>query len=153
MGEKFERKIGQSKVPLGFGYAYYVGKPLEKFYQGLSEKKIFAVKCQGCGKVIVPPRTICGECDMEMEEWVELSGEGTLENFTVAHVSVIKGEVKKLEEPQVLGMVKLDGADSLMDMPVQGLKPADLKPGIRLRAVWSEKLKGAATDISHFEPL
>lgn len=153
MNERLKRKTIISRVPLSFGYNYYVGKYLEKFYQGLSEKKIFAVKCSSCGKVVVPPRSYCGTCNKQMEEWVELGEEGTLENYTVAYVTVKTGEVKKLPEPEIIGMVRLNGADSLMDVPIRGLTPEELKPGIKLRVVWAKQLKGQATDISHFEPI
>ncbi|MEW5947094.1 MAG: Zn-ribbon domain-containing OB-fold protein [bacterium] len=153
MAETFVRKQIASSVPLGFGYNYYVGQYLEKYILALGERKILAVRCPGCGKVVVPPRSTCGRCDREMEEWLEVGPEGTVENFTAAFVRVKDGLVKDLDEPRIIGMIRLDGADSLMDAEIRGVSPGEVKTGLRVKAVWSEKIKGKVTDLSHFEPV
>jgi len=140
-------------VPLTFGYNYRVGAWMEKYLDGLSEKKILGVKCPSCGKVTVPPRSVCGACFTKPEQWVEVPPEGELRTFTVGRVKVAAGEIKDADEPYVIGMIKLDGADSLLSATVKGIDPDNLKPGIRLKAVFSDEPKGTTADLSYFEPV
>ena len=55
-----EHRLTNVIVPLSFTYNYRVGAWLDKYIDGLGEKKILAVKCPECGKVILPPRQVCG---------------------------------------------------------------------------------------------
>ena len=77
-------------VPLTFMYNYRAGAYLERYLQGLTEKKILGVRCPQCKRVLLPPRSACGSCSTRPEEWVEVDSSGTLENFTVAHVTIEK---------------------------------------------------------------
>jgi uncharacterized OB-fold protein len=54
----------------------------ERFWKGLEEGKVFKTVCK-CGKSYYPPRAecVCGNST----EWAEVSGEGTVECFTVVH--------------------------------------------------------------------
>ncbi len=140
-------------VPLTFMYNYRVGAFLEKYIQGLSEKKILGVRCPECKRVLLPPRSSCGSCSAKPAEWVDVKPEGVLVNFTVAHVNIEKGEVKDLEAPEIIGMIRLEGADSLLTAKVQGVPPDACEAGLRLRAVWKDPPEGTLLDLDHFEPV
>ncbi len=152
MAEKAERLVVEVQVPLDYPYNYRVGQHLEHYIKGLGEKKILASKCSGCSKVAVPPRNFCGTCNKAMDELVEVGPEGTVENYTVGHVKVEKGLVEKLGEPQLLAMVTLDGATVPMLGELKGVAPADLKNGLRVKAVFKDPATDSLTDLSHFEP-
>jgi uncharacterized protein len=152
MAEKAERLVVDVQVPLDYTYNYRVGPYLEKYIKGLGENKVLGVKCSGCGKVAVPPRKICGVCNKVMDEWVEVGPEGTVENFTVGHVKVEKGAVEKLDTPQLLAMVKLDGATVPLLGEIKGLEPAGLEKGLRVKAVFKHPAEDNIADLSHFEP-
>ena len=66
-------------VPLSFTYNYRVGEYMEKYLQGLAEKKILGVRCPGCKRVLLPPRSACGACNATPDEWIEIDPVGTLE--------------------------------------------------------------------------
>jgi uncharacterized OB-fold protein len=51
-----------------------------------------------------------------------------------------------------IGAVKLDGVDSLLFLPVEGVKAADLKEGLKVKIQWWEETKGELADIRGFEP-
>jgi uncharacterized OB-fold protein len=153
MAEKAERMVVEVQVPLDYTYNYRVGQYLERYIKGLGEKKILGVKCSGCSKVAVPPRTICGACNKVMDEWVEVGPEGTVENFTIGHVKLDKGTIEKLDEPQLLAMVMLEGATVPLLGEVKGLAPADLKKGLRVKAVFKDPAEDSVLDLSHFEPV
>ncbi len=140
-------------APLDFAYKYRVGSCLQRYIDALKEKKIIAARCPQCGEVVVPPRKYCGECNRVREEYVELSQEGTLENFTVGHVSLDKGRLNAAESRYVVGMIRLDGADNLLVAKVEGVSAAEVKAGMRVRAVWKEETAGDYSDLDHFEPL
>jgi len=139
-------------VPLTFTYNYRVGQPMERYLLGLAEKRILGVRCPECKRVLLPPRSACGACAARPDEWVEVNPTGTLERFTVAHVTVDKGEIRDLDAPVVIGMIRLDGADSLLTARVEGISPAQCRTGIRVRAVWKDPPAGTYDDLDHFEP-
>jgi uncharacterized OB-fold protein len=103
----------------------------------------------------VPPRARCGRCYAVIEEKnvVDLSGRGTLISHTKAHVMMDgNGNFKDLDKPTTIGAVKLDGADSLLFLPIEGVKAADLKEGLKVKIHWREETKGELADIRGFEP-
>ncbi len=140
-------------VPVTFEYHYRVGSFMERYLDELADKKIVGVECPKCGRVLVPPRSVCGSCFTRPEKWVEVGPQGELRNYTVAHVEIVDGEIKDSEEPRIIGMVKLDGADSLVCGVVEGVSEEDLKTGLRLKAVFVDEPKGSVKDLDHFEPV
>ena len=140
-------------VPLDFVYNYRVGPYIERYLRGFKDKKILGSKCPGCGKVVVPARMYCGPCNRRMEELVEVSQEGSLENYTIGHVILEKGAIKPAKGPYMLGLINLDGTDSLLLGRVEGVSVAALSPVLRVKAVWKEELDGDFKDLDHFEPV
>jgi uncharacterized OB-fold protein len=140
-------------VPMDFTYNYRVGPYITRYLDGFKEKKILASKCPGCGLVAVPPRKYCGVCNKVMEETVELGQEGTLENFTVGHVTLEKGKLNPADAPYILGMIKLEGATSQLLARVEGVSPADVRTGMKVKAVWKDPVTGDYDDLDHFEPV
>ena len=139
------------KVPLDFQNNYRVGAYLQRYLDGFKEKKILGAKCSQCGRVVVPPRKYCGACNLVMEEFVELPQEGVLENFTVGHVTLEKGQLNKAESPYVLGMVRLDGAGNAM-LARLNVAPAEARTGMKVKAVWKDQVEGEYSDLDCFEP-
>ncbi len=139
-------------VPLTFMYNYHVGRSMETYLEGLAQKKILGVRCPTCKRVLIPPRSACGTCAARPGEWVEVKPEGTLVTFTVAHVAVEKSEIRDLEKPFILGLIRLDGADSLLTSRVEGIGPDACRNGMRVRAVWKDTPAGDFHDLEHFEP-
>lgn len=139
-------------VPMDFTYNYRIGPYMTRYLEGFKEKKILGSRCPGCKKIAVPPRKYCGVCNKVMEEFVELPQEGTLENFTVGHVVLEKGALKPAEAPYLLGLIRLDGNASLLLARVEGLAPAEARPGLRVKAVWKDEVEGDYGDLDHFTP-
>jgi uncharacterized protein len=147
-----QEKVVDVVVPLDFTYNYRVGAYVERYIKGLGDKKIFGVKCAGDDSVVVPPRKYCGSCNKVMDEWVEVGPEGTIENFTVAHVKLEKGVVEKVDTEYVVALVKLDGATSLLPAKIEGVSPAAVEMGMRVKAVFKDPATDSVEDLSHFEP-
>ncbi len=139
-------------VPMDFTYNYRIGPYMTRFLEGFRDRKIVGSRCGGCRKVAVPPRKYCGVCNRVMDEFVELPQEGTLENFTVGHVTLEKGRITPSESPYILGLVKLEDGASLLLARVEGADPAEVSAGMKVRAVWKEQVEGDYGDLDHFEP-
>ncbi len=152
MPAKQEMVVANVVVPLDFTYNYRVGPYIERYIKGLGEKKILGTRCSGDGSVVVPPRKICGRCNKAMDEYVEVGPEGTVENFTVGHVRLDKGLVEKADREYVIGLVKLDGATSLLPALIGGISPDGVRKGLRVRAVFKDPAEDSLGDLVHFEP-
>lgn len=137
-------------VPFAFAYKNRAGAFLQRFLDDLREKKITGSKCKKCGYVYLPPRSVCSRCRSAVSDFVNVKDEGTIMNFTVAHVKIETGEIKKLEEREVYALVKLKGADSLFLAKVLA-RPEDVKVKAKVKAVWNEKTEGSYSDLLGFK--
>jgi len=145
-------------------YNYKAPDLLPKFVEGLKDKKIMGTLCRGCGKVIVPPRNICGRCHRRMDEWIQVSEVGTIAVF-VKSEPVTKGKYTVFGmDPIDMGMVKenevimpvfvrFDGSDSNMHTILINADPDKLHVGMRVKAVFAKEPQGALSDLEGVEPL
>ena len=138
-----------SEQVLQVPYKYSAGPVASRFLVALrDEQKICGLRCQSCGKVYVPPRGTCGTCFEKLEEWVEVGPEGELLNFTAIHYPE---PVHPEAAPFVLGIIRLDGADTGLLHLVRA--PLDkVKIGMRLKPVFCAERRGHILDLKGFEP-
>ncbi len=128
-----------------------VGAIGSKFLIGIRDsKKIMGIKCPSCKKVYVPPRLHCPTCCVKMDEWVELSGKGTLDTFTVVRY---KEPYQPKEPPIIYGVIKLDGADTGLPHIIGEVDPNKVKIGMRLEPVLKDEREASLLDIDHFKPI
>jgi uncharacterized OB-fold protein len=143
-------------LPLGAGFNWSVGVLMEKFIKTLADKKLLGTRCPKCGYVTTPPRTICVKCNSKTGEdnLVELSGKGALAGRTSARVK-LDGKCKfvDLEEPEIIGAVKLEDANSTLFMPIVGEGAEKLEIGAEVAIEWSDETKGEISDIKGFKPV
>ena len=137
-------------------YKYHAGHYYSRFLRELRDnKRIIGVKCHKCGKVYVPPRIVCRDCFVKMEEFVPVSEKGTLLAFTVTnfpYTDATTGEPKKI--PFTTAFIRLDGVDSNIVHRLDETDEKKIKAGMRLRAVFSDERTGDYYhDIDHFEIL
>jgi hypothetical protein len=85
-----------------------------------------------------------------MDQWVEVSHEGTLMSYTMVYQSEPSHPVKT---PFAYGIIKLDGADTGFAHIIGEVNPKDLKIGMKVKAVFKDKRVGSILDISHFKPV
>ncbi len=131
-------------------YRHSAGIAGSRFFHGLKEGKISAVKCLQCDKTYVPPKIICPECFELMDEWVNLEGTGTLLTYTEINYA---SPAHPVEPPFILGSIQMDGADTALVHMVSEVEHENLKAGLRLKAVFKEKTEGNVLDIKYFKPL
>lgn len=135
---------GQISVP----YTWWAGETAGRFLVSLrEEKKILGTRCGSCGKVYVPARKSCSRCFVEMEEWVEVGGEGVIEAFTVVRYA---HPVQPVSPPFAYVLVRLDGSDvGFLHLVKKGLEQLGI--GKRVRAVFKAERTGHILDIDSFE--
>lgn len=139
----------EGAIPLR--HRYTPGVAGEAFFRALRDEGIFlASRCDSCGLTYCPARLFCERCFAELVPDVTVGPRGTLESFTVGYVGV---EGEPLEEPVLLGLVRLDGADTVL---VHFLVDYEEGPGIgdRVEAALLPKSRrrGSILDLRGFRP-
>ena len=136
---------------LAFGPTWY------RFFEGLKKEQIWGTKCPKCHRVLVPARTFCPRCFVDMDEWVKLSSEGVITGWALIEMEYFG---MPTPPPFVTGVIKLDGADCSFNHIIGGFDLSDLdvvratiKNGMRVKAVWDEDKTGCIMDIKHFKPI
>lgn len=134
------------KVP----YRYNMGKVGSKFFIEIRDhKKIFGLRCCKCQITYVPPRATCGKCFNLLQDWIEVSDQGTLETFTIVNYTTA---VQPVAAPLIYGIVKLEGADTGLTHLIGETDPGKLRIGMRLKAVFKDERRGNMLDILYFKP-
>ncbi|MHA1489188.1 MAG: Zn-ribbon domain-containing OB-fold protein [Promethearchaeota archaeon] len=148
-----EKIINITKGLIRAEFNFWVGLYMDKFYDGLEQKKIVANKCPKCGDVFVPPRKICGKCNETIpldKNWVNLTDTGTLTNYTITPYKINERGTRKVKKDQIIGMVQIDGSNTTIIYKLLNIEPAEIKTGMKVKIEWQEKTKGAPSDIKGF---
>lgn len=134
------------ELPVAFHYTPGLGNTA--FFEALRDRGVLlGSRCEACDYTYLPARVFCERCFAELQADTECGPEGTLESFTVGHVD-IDGET--LEEPVALGLIKLDGADTVLMHYLIGEGPWEI--GIRVDAVVKSNRIRSIDDIEGFRP-
>ena len=114
--------------------------------------RIVGIRCPSCHSVLLPPRELCDVCYVRTGTWTDVADTGVLQAFSIIHLKFV-GQFR--EPPYIYAEIVLDGASTKIIHTLDGVDieraPKDLKPGVRVKAVWKSELKGSLDDISHFE--
>jgi uncharacterized protein len=140
--------LKEGQVPIR--HRYTPGVAGEVFFTALKDRGVFlGSRCESCGITYCPARLFCERCFDELNADVECGPGGTLESFTVGYVDV---EGEPLDEALVMGLVRLDGADTVLMHFVT--EASELEIGMRVEAALKAKGKrtGSILDIDGFRP-
>ena len=124
------------------------GKPFNdiSYERFLSEDKLMGSRCQKCGVLSVPPRSICIKCYGSEMEWVEMRGKGKLAAFTCIAIGpplMIK-EGYDRKHPYVSGVVELEEGARVVAR-IEGVdwsKPETIKIGTPLQVGFLHRGEG-----------
>ncbi len=158
-----ERIMFSGKVEIP--YKFQAGRTGTRFLRELRDnERIMGLKCPACNRVYVPPRSTCKECFAKLDQWVEVSGEGTLLTYTVLRTPR-QAQLKELHRlpspllhaevdlPIAYGIIQLDGADTGFVHLLGEVDFEQLRIGMRVQAVFKEEREGNILDIKYFKPL
>ena len=143
-GEPREVTPGMTITPVRLHYMHTASPGESAYLRGLAEGRLLGQRCGVCGQVYVPTRGTCPADGVTMTEEVELPESGTVTTFCIVNVGY---PGQKVTPPYVAAAVLLDGADIAFQHLVLGCEPAEVRMGMRVRAVW-----GGSGSISHFTP-
>jgi uncharacterized OB-fold protein len=119
-----------------------------------THRRIMGVRSSSGEGVIIPPREFDDISYTRTGIWVALPDTGTVKAMSVIHLE-FKGQ--KEPPPYIYAEIQLDGAVTRLIHSIKGIdmkRASELvKPGTRVRAVWSTSRTGSLSDISHFEPI
>jgi len=142
------------KYELKAEYAYDMGFAVSRYLMGLKEGKIVGIRCHKCGRILVPPRSFCEQCYVPIEDFIELSGRGKVNTFSISYV---KWDASRIEKPEIPAVIELEGASPGVGiLHVLGeVDPKDVHVGMQVEAVFKEEKdrKGEITDILYFRPV
>jgi uncharacterized protein len=142
--------LWEGRIPIR--HRYTPGVAGEAFFRALKDEgRFLASVCESCGVTYCPPRLFCERCFAGPLDADQAVGpEGTVESFSVGYVGV---EGEPLEEPVVLGLIRLDGADTVLVHFL--VDHAELAMGTRVEPVLLPKSKrtGSILDVRGFRPV
>jgi len=152
-------KRGQAimEAEVSIPYESATGPTWHRYFESFKHEKIFGTKCPECGRVLVPARSFCSDCFVEMDDWIELSNEGEVTGWSLTNYHYFG---MPTEPPFISAKILLDGADNTFSHLVGGFDLNDLelvrrtmKIGTRGRAVWRKEKKGCILDVEYFIPI
>jgi len=136
-------------------YELATGPTWWRYFEGIKNEKILGTQCPSCKRVMVPAWSICTDCFVQADKWVELTGEGEIIGWSLTNYSYF-GMPK--EPPFVVAQIRLDGGDTDFWHFIGGIDLTDLdlvtrtvKIGSRVRPVWRKQKQGCVYDIDYFE--
>jgi len=153
--EKYEEELVRVPIHMNLYYRFPAGAHFTRFYKEMKGSgKIMGVKCPKCGRVLVPPRPVCGECFVRTGEWVQVGPKGTVRAYTSINFSFIDGSTGELRPtPYGVALIQLDKAYSTINHILEEGDPEKLYIGMRVEAVLKEEREGNIGDILYFKTI
>jgi scaffold protein (connect acetoacetyl-CoA thiolase and HMG-CoA synthase) len=101
---------------------------IEQFYKNINQQELLAGKCIKCGRIHLPPRTVCDNCHSKDFEWTKIPRKGKLLTYTVIHIA--PAQFQSIS-PYAIGIVQLENGVKLPGM-IQDTELEQLKVGMPL---------------------
>ena len=134
---------------LEYDYRRSLGPVLSRFFTGLRDHKIEAVKTRN-GRVLVPPAEYDPETgETTSDEWVEVGPGGCVKSWAWVSEPL---EKHLCDRPFAFALIELDGADTALMHVVDSGDEAAMATGMRVTPRWAEETVGRIQDIAAFIP-
>lgn len=133
-------------------FRYAVGSYGSVFLNELKENRRFmGIRCPKCRNVYVPPRRVCGECLVEMTDFIQVGPLGRIDTFTILRYAFIDPETGEQKPvPYGYGFIRLDGADTLFQHYIDIQDESRIRIGARVEPVFADQRKGSVRDVLYF---
>lgn len=96
------------------------------FWTGAKDGHLMMQKCGSCGTLNFLPKPWCIECGCRDLPWVEVSGEGIVYSYTIAHTVMMNYPDWKSDLPIILCIIDIEAGarlyGQLIDCPVEQVK-------------------------------
>ena len=145
------KSVTSVKTPISVDYDFSVGAGSSTFLRAIKEGLIVGARCPDTGKVYVPPRLSSVETASPMTELVEVSDRGVVYTYCIVNIQFYD---QVLEIPYAYAYIVLDGADSAIMHLVQEIPVEEMRPGMRVQAVWKDRSEWSESmeNIRYFKP-
>lgn len=135
-------------------YAWDTGPAIGRYLAELQQGRLVGRRCHRCDRTFIPPRSFCERCFGVVEEWVTLPDTGTINTFSICHIT---WDMQPADPPLIPAVIEIDGTSPMHGILhlVGGVAADRVRIGLRVRAVWKPPAErtGAITDIRHFAPV
>ena len=139
-------RVVPGDLPVSFRYTPGVANTV--FFEALRDRGVLVgARCDACEVTYLPARIFCERCFAELTAQTECGPGGVLESFTVGHTDI---DGAPLPEPVTLGLIRLDGADTVLMHRVIDLDAPAI--GDRVMARVRTDRTGSILDIEGFAP-
>lgn len=135
------------EIPMRLDYKITAAGSRAKFLRGLVEGKILGERCSECAKVYVPWRGCCPTCGTAESTTVELADSGTVTTFSIINIPF---GTQAFQTPYAAAAILLDGADLPLLHLLNNVPLAEVRMGLRVRAVWDDQPKPTLETIRWF---
>lgn len=106
------------------------------FWESLREHKLTAQRCKTCGGYFhFPPQALCPHCLSSENEWVPVSGKGTIYSFVTYHRAWHPAYQDKI--PYNVSLVDLEEGPRLVTNVI-GIPPEEVKVGMPVEVVYED---------------
>jgi len=146
-----KKPVTYIKTPVVMRYDYSIGVGMSAFMRAIREGKLLGARCPDTGKVYVPPRLTSVETASPMSELVELPDRGVVYTYCIVNIKFYE---QVLDIPYAYAYIVLDGADSAIMHLVQECPIEEMRPGMRVQAVWKDPSEWTESleNIRYFKP-
>lgn len=145
------RQIEIVQMELLQRYKHSLGK-VSRFFIELENQRFMGTQCGQCEKVYTPPRPLCPDC-LAVTNWLELSGQGTVETYSVMHFSNgINEDVTALDMPMIFAYVLLDGSNTLFPHIVK-CNPEQVYSGMPVKVAYHKQPVTHPIHLMYFVPM
>ena len=137
--------------PSSLAVQHSTSRPESIFLRALKEGTLLGARSSEDGKVYFPPREADPATGKELTDFVELPDTGTVTTFAIINIPFAG---QKIKPPYVAAYILLDGADIPFLHLVTDIDAADVRMGLRVKAVWkpAEERDYGIDTIDYFRP-
>ena len=121
----------------------YPDAETKPYWDWAKQHELRMQRCADCSEVRFPPRPMCPACNSMRDEWVPMSGTGTIYSWVVIHPPVLPAFAA--DAPYAVVLVQLDDDPTLRLVgTASDIAPADLAAGIAVE-VWFDDVTEEVT--------
>jgi hypothetical protein len=120
-------------------YKLTAGAAASRFLAELANQRILGSRCPECSQVQAPAQDFCAHCGGETDTLLDMPTTGEVAGFTQTANGVI-------------GLVRIDGADTVMAHQLLDVGLDELEVGARVAARWADEPAGGMLDLRGFAP-
>ncbi len=138
-------------APTSISIQHTASAPESTYLRALQQGTLLGARTGDSGKVYFPPREADPATGRALDQFVELPDTGTVTTFAIINIPFAGQRIKP---PYVAAYILLDGADIPFLHLVTDVDAADVRMGMRVKAVWKPREEwGLGIDnIENFRP-